>query len=328
MPFCGLQNIGNTCYFNTTLQCLARCPGLLKILERNMQKGIRLKGGGERCLQVLLEYKNLLKAMEKCTILSPDRLISRVQQYASTRRGSQFKSMRIQHDMSESLLFLLQILHLSISYKASITIKGNPKTFQDEQIFESMTHFKNNFKDEYSEIIPSFYGQFQTCCHRLNKNSFSYAYDPFATIQLDIPCDKKNVNLYDCFNAFCSLDVIETEDEIIHKRMKFWSFPEYLIIVLKRFTAGCRKRHDNVRIPFDIDLRNYCVGPNKSSCQFTLIATGNHKGGTRGGHYYAQIKDYQSDKWFTCNDNSVNRTSKAAISSPFAYCLIYEKKEK
>ena len=321
---CGLNNVGNTCYLNTTLQCLIRCPQLFEILKSNCN---RVETYSKPEKTIFIKLHQLCISMKTNSKFTPNELIQNLELLARKNKHLQFSNLRLQHDMSEFLMYIVNKIHEAISHKVSIQIKGTPDTSLDNQTINAMTQFKEFFSDNYSDVVPAFFGQFQSSIHYINSNKFSYAYNPFMSIQLDIPNNTgTRLNLYDCFNKFTSVETINSDETKIHMRFKIWKFPKYLIIVLKRFTQQCRKRNDIIDIPLTFDGREYCVGPSKFKSKFKLISVGNHRGSTRGGHYYAYVRDIVSDNWFICNDCTVRPLNNInSISSPFAYCLIYEK---
>lgn len=316
----GLNNLGNTCYLNTTLQCLFRCDDFVTML---MGVNPRPKGRPPPTIHL----KNLALQMNVKDVSSPNVLISAIEEYAKKQQHSQFQMLRRQHDMSEFMLFLIDFIHTEVERSVSIHIDGKPKDENEKQIIQSMVQFKGFFAEHYSDLIPLFFGQYQSSVHTLNSNKFSYNYDPFVTIQLDIPPpSKKSLHLYDCFNHFSETESIKTDTGTLHKYIHFWKLPQYLIIVLKRFSYTGRKRNENIEIPHELDLRRYTEGPEKFKSRFSLVAVGNHRGSTRGGHYYAFVKDAKSETWMICNDNTFRcLNSKKSISTPFAYCLFYKK---
>ena len=318
----GLQNLGNTCYLNTAFQCLFRCTDFVKMLLKVPPRSVTNK------LPVLL--KNLILDMNVREVVSPHILLQYIETHARRTKHRQFNALRRQHDMSEFINYILDLLHMTMERKVTIHIDGEPKTEIEKQTIDAMNTFKMFFSDHYSDLIPLFFGQYQSCTHRLTSNTFSYTYDPFSTIQLEIPPKSSGpIHLYDCFNHMTNVEKIQLPKDTIHKTLKFWKLPNYLIIVLTRFSAMGQKRNENIEIPLELDLRKYTNGPERFLSQYSLVSVGNHRGSVRGGHYYAYVKDEKSGKWFVCNDNQVRPiNSIRSISSPFAYCLLYVKSNK
>lgn len=315
----GLNNLGNTCYLNTTLQCLFRCDDFVKMILR---ENPRPKGK----VPPTVTLKNLVLQMNVSKVSSPHEFLHLIETHARQKKHPQFQTLRRQHDMSEFLLYLLDYIHTETERCVKINIGGEAKNETEKQMIESMVQFKGFFSKHYSDIIPLFFGQFQSSIHKIKSNEFSYNYDPFVTIQLDIPPpSRKKFHLYDCLNHFSETEAIETSETTLHKNIRLWKLPQYLIIVLKRFSFTGRKRNENIEIPHTLDLRRFTEGPEKFKSTFSLIAVGNHRGSTRGGHYYAFVKS-NSGQWMICNDNTVLcLNSKTSISTPFAYCLFYKR---
>ena len=315
----GLQNLGNTCYLNTSLQCLFRCDDFVQLILKTHP---RLAPH-----PLLLNLKNLILNMNVHKVVSPHTVLRVIEATAIKSQHQQFSQMRCQHDMSEFIIYLLDLLHINTERKVTIKIAGKPNNEIAKQTIDAMSTFKDFFENHYSDLIPLFFGQYQSCTHNLSDNTFSYSYDPFSTIQLEIPPSYgKKLHLSDCFNFMVKSESIQLQKTTIHRTTKFWKFPKYIIIVLGRFSATGKKRNENIEIPQTLDLRQYTNGPEQYLSKFSLISVGNHRGSVAGGHYYAYVKDRKSQKWFVCNDNTIRpMNSTQSISSPFAYCLLYVK---
>ena len=236
----GLNNLGNTCYLNTTLQCLFRCDDFVKMILR---ENPRPKGK----VPPTVTLKNLVLQMNVSKVSSPHEFLHLIETHARQTKHPQFQTLRRQHDMSEFLLYLLDYIHTETERCVKINIGGEAKNETEKQMIESMVQFKGFFSKHYSDLIPLFFGQFQSSIHKIKSNEFSYNYDPFVTIQLDIPPpSRKKFHLYDCLNHFSETEAIETSETTLHKNIRLWKLPQYLIIVLKRFSFTGRKRNEKI----------------------------------------------------------------------------------
>jgi ubiquitin C-terminal hydrolase len=78
-----------------------------------------------------------------------------------------------------------------------------------------------------------------------------------------------------------------------------------------------------------LDLSKYVKVYNKKSFIYDLYGICNHAGGTRGGHYTANIKN-ANGYWYKFNDTNVNKINPdyndKTLITPQAYCLFYQKK--
>jgi ubiquitin C-terminal hydrolase len=159
-------------------------------------------------------------------------------------------------------------------------------------------------------------------------------------LDLPIPLPKANTNtngyrirLTDCFDGFMADEILTgwfnektKEYEPVKKNITFWSFPNVLMIILKRYSPdGQYKNTEFVDFPLDnLDLSKYVVGYNANSYKYKLFGVANHMGGILGGHYTAFV--HTEDKWYCFNDEHVSEVPENMIVSPAAYCLFYRKK--
>jgi ubiquitin C-terminal hydrolase len=59
------------------------------------------------------------------------------------------------------------------------------------------------------------------------------------------------------------------------------------------------------------------------SNKFSLVATINHSGNLVAGHYWAFIKEKNSNSWLQCNDKSVLKVKPSALNNNSFYVLFY-----
>lgn len=102
----GLKNLGNTCYFNVAVQCLAHAPPLAHHLMLNEYTGL---------CAVTFEYQKVLKQLFTCDTdepVDPSDLLG-----AFRELFPEFEE-RKQHDAQEVILKLIAVFERSIGIKA------------------------------------------------------------------------------------------------------------------------------------------------------------------------------------------------------------------
>ena len=325
----GLANLGNTCFMNTCLQLLSHTPELTESVKDKV-----IKDG-----ELLKEWISLREMMwsENCTI-NPGRWVGAVQKIARKKELMLFTGFA-QNDLPEFLLFLINTFHESISRKVSMNIKGEPENQTDDMAIKCYTMMKNMYQKDYSEILKLFFGiHVSQIVNPETKKVLSNSPEPYFVVELPIPENKSNaVTMYDCFSHYSNPERLDGDNawfnedtkqkENVDKQMVFWSFPEILVIALKRFTNMNRKLNIKVDAPIeDLDLSPYVKGYNKETYKYELYGIGNHIGNPMGGHYFAYVKG-KSGNWYELNDTRVNQISKENIISPKSYVFFYRKKE-
>ena len=75
------------------------------------------------------------------------------------------------------------------------------------------------------------------------------------------------------------------------KQLMFFSLPQVLIIILKRFGNNLRRKNNMVDIPLaNLDLNKYVVGYQDRNTKYDLYGICNHMGNHAGGHYTSYVK--------------------------------------
>lgn len=323
----GLFNLGNTCYLNTTLQCLFHTPPLTQFvlqLQRVKQTDVSV---------LLAAFQQLLKQQQQQNPSSPInpetfvKLSALLSFQLHQTKGGEVFVIGQQHDMVEYLQFLFDCFHEALSYPVQMQITAHPQNKLDQLMVSSLQVWEQFFSKEYSIIVEQFTGQYLSVTHTVNQSDFSEMFDPFSILTLPLPLHKVPLTLYDCLDLFVTSEEMVIDNVKKNKTMLLWKLPNILIIHLKRFHNGMRKITSFVDIPFALNLSKYCKGYDQFKAQYDLYAVGNHSGGLNGGHYYATCKDptTPTSSWFVYNDNIVSSISSENVITPNAYCLFYQR---
>lgn len=322
----GLQNLGNTCYVNTVLQCLSCFPDFIQSIRTKSTFSPSIKNISGI---VNTQYKIFLTQQLKPdnTIISPKLLIASLQHFVRNSESSNIHTtitnITSQNDAHEFILLFLSILHETTKEKVSINISGQVESKEDEDIHAAMKAYKRFHEKEYSIITKCFTGQYISSLLNVDENEVSKIFEPFTCIEVEIPSMMSMPSIYDCFNHFTKNEKIDGRNQ--YKSIRFWKLPDILIVTIKRFNNMGKKNNQHVKIFPEICMEHYCAGPDKHRSKYKLKAICNHTGSVSGGHYYAYCYSDKKKEWFLANDAMIRPIRTTTISTSQAYCLFYEK---
>ena len=166
----GLANLGNTCFMNTTLQCLSHTYKFNDFLKTGNYKQ-KLKKKPESL--IIMEWDKLRDMIwsENC-IISPGGFLSSVQKVAKIKGKFLFTGYA-QNDLPEFLSFIIDCFHTAIMREVNMKIKGKVLTDKDKVAKKCYSMMKNMYKKEYSEILDIFYGIHVSCVKGEQDNTLS-----------------------------------------------------------------------------------------------------------------------------------------------------------
>ena len=202
-PNLGLTNLGNSCYMNSSLQCLFAIKELTNYFlyyfkEEYLNKENVLGTGG-----VLTSgYINLLLTINNSTsnkYFSPEIFKIILGLCSQKYEGNE------QEDAHEFINYLLDMLHEDlnkVSNRSSINQNDNsynPNYLNASEEEKSIIDWNNFLKRNQSVLIDLFYGQYKSCviCPKCNFKSVSF--NSFLSLELPISENKNFVLIQICF---------------------------------------------------------------------------------------------------------------------------------
>ena len=329
----GLANLGNTCFINSTLQCLSHTYELNNLLDNNSLWEKKIKKKPESL--IFLEWNQLRKMMwsEDCTI-SPAGFIQAIQKVATIKGRDTFTGYS-QNDFTEFLHFVISCLHSSVEREVDMEITGNIKNSVDNIAKTCYDMMSNMYKKEYSEILSIFYGIHVSRTNTLDNSYENISPEPFFDLSIEIQNCK---TLVDCLDRYTSVEKLTGDNKLYNdkkkeyqdgeKRILFFDLPDILVITLKRFKNNNMKNQQHIDFPLEgLNFKKYMVGYDKNKYIYDLFGVANHSGGVLGGHYTSFIKA-QNNNWYHFNDTEVTQVNNLdKINTLKAYCFFYRKRK-
>jgi len=337
---CGIVNIGNTCFLNSTLQCLSHTLKLTDyLLSKKFENEIENKNKKE--YKLLNSYINLLVNLwDTNQLVKPKNFLDVLSLFINKYSRLQ------QQDSHECLMYILDYIHKAMSYEVEVYISGEPKTRTDELMKNSLETWKSFYENNFSYIVELFNGMTYNKIKCIS-NSCDFqedVFEPFNCISLDIPFENSDItiDLDTCLTKhFQDNEKIESwkcekcEKKGCSKNTQLWSLSNYIIIQFKRFKSGSgnnnkfNKITKQIEFPLDdLNLSKY-ISSDKADPNnyiYSLYAVNYHSGSLNSGHYWSCCKN-MDENWYLFNDGHVTKFNPSNdVLYKDAYLLFYYRK--
>jgi ubiquitin C-terminal hydrolase len=342
----GFNNLGNTCFLNSTLQCLAYCPPFCQSLmdmprsDNNNQttspsdQSKKVNHGRMFTLALAALFRRLHTADNSNGAMSPRRIVNALPLLGSSstrRNGYKFRPGR-QEDAHEFLVHLLDAMNDGELREAGID--ANKSGWRDRLPVPRL--------DETTFVHRIFGGYLRSQVRCTDCGYRSNTYDPFLDLSLEISRNSCH-SISSAFNEFTRKETLDSQNRwkcsgckkrvCATKQLTVFRPPLSLCIQLKRFTfggmfGGGKKISKPVEFPAELQLPL----SDGRSCGYALTGIVIHIGGSASsGHYtaYVQRPDGNGNrKWFHMDDSFVQPVSEQHVLRQHnAYVIMYCRQE-
>ncbi|CDY55010.1 BnaA10g29360D [Brassica napus] len=300
----GLENLGNTCYLNSVLQCLTYTEPLAAYLQ-DVAHEQRCRVAGFCALCAMQRHvRTALQSTGRS--VAPKYLVSNLRCVSQN-----FRKCR-QEDAHEYMINLLECMH-----KCCLA-SGVPSESSDAYR-SSLVHkiFGGSLRSQV---------KCTQCSHCSDK------FDPFLDLSLDI---SRADSLQRALLRFTAVELLDNGSKVYQcerckqkvkavKQLTVFKAPSVLTVHLKRFEAYRSEKIDKkVEFPPAIDMKPFVSGPYEGNLKYTLYGVLVHCGGSiHSGHYYCFVRT-SSGMWYSLDDNEVIQASEKTVFNQKAYMLFY-----
>ncbi|XP_053939443.1 ubiquitin carboxyl-terminal hydrolase 36 isoform X2 [Cuculus canorus] len=298
----GLRNLGNTCFLNSTVQCLTYTPPLANyLLSREHSRTCQR---GEFCMLCTMENHMIQVFGSSGSAIQPISFIRGIKKIAKhIRFGSQ-------EDAHEFLNFTIDAMQRACLNGYTQLDRQTQTTTLVHRIFGGYLRSRVKCKG----------------C-----NSASDTYEPFLDLAVEV---KEAENIQQALNLFVRPEMLCKENAYMCdkcktkvraiKRFSIHQASNVLTLSLKRFSnfSGGKITKD-VAYPEFLDIRPYMSENEGDPIKYKLYAVLVHSGYCcRSGHYYCYVKA-SNGQWYEMNDAIVRLSNIKVVLNQQAYVLFY-----
>ncbi|CAF1698581.1 hypothetical protein HID58_051231 [Brassica napus] len=300
----GLENLGNTCFLNSVLQCLTYTEPLAAYLhDVGHEKRCHVAGFCALCA-MQKHVRNALQATGK--ILAPKYLVSNLRCVSRN-----FRNCR-QEDAHEYMINLLECMH-------KCSLPSGVSSESSDAYRSSLVHkiFGGSLRSRV---------KCAQCSHCSDK------FDPFLDLSLDI---SKADSLQRALTRFTAVELLDNGAKVYQcerckqkvkatKELTVSKAPYVLTVHLKRFEAHRSEKIDKkVDFASAVDMKPFVSGPCEGNLKYTLYGVLVHYGRSIHSGHYACFVRTSSGMWYSLDDNRVLQVSEKNVFNQKAYMLFY-----
>jgi len=305
----GLQNLGNTCYFNAVMQCLLQVAQLKMVLldSSEITDDLILTSALRSFFQEMYSTQNKHS-------FNPQNLFQALCRLPECKHYPEYQ----QQDSRELIGFLLDGINDEMESKMpELLFQGRLQSIIKCLSCGTLSKSEEPFWTLPIDLVSRLNSESASSEERDNAVSMkSYSLEELLRSFTEIE-SLSGENLYEC--DYCEAKVLAT------KQFKISSAPNTLIVHIKRFfhKGNGGKLENFVRFKREFSLANACVSKNSCSSYY-IRAIVVHRGATlSSGHYVAYARTI-AKPWVEFDDRKCTVVNWDFVKKQNAYLLFYD----
>ncbi|KAL5698925.1 ubiquitinyl hydrolase 1 [Ranunculus cassubicifolius] len=301
----GLENLGNTCFLNSVLQCLTYTEPFAAYLHSGKHKSSCQVVGFCAMCAIQNHVRRVLQYSGK--ILAPKHLVVNM-----SRISRNFRYAR-QEDAHEYMVNLLESMHkccLPLGFPTEA-----PSAYEKSLVYKI---FGGRLRSQV---------KCTECSYESNK------YDPILDLSLEIA---KASSLLKALRNFTDVEELDGGEKHYQcqgcnkkvkaiRQLTIHKAPYVLTIHFKRFGSLIPGQKIDKKVEFSpaLDLKPFVTGTYEGDLKYTLYGVLVHAGwNTHSGHYYCFVRT-STGLWYVLDDNEVFQVPEKIVLQQKAYMLFY-----
>jgi ubiquitin C-terminal hydrolase len=349
----GIENLGSTCAINSLIQIITRNDILRNIILNN---NFAVNTISEQLKEIInlmyVQNNSIIPRKFLSTFFTIFKDIFYLGEQIDIGELWTFLSDKISEESDESV----EIDTVSASLHGDrLELKDyltQGVVYKDDQEFHNAIvnckllkkkyeYYYNKFNKKPNMWLKSTQGFYLNTTRCLHCNLTFYNFEPFTSLNIDIPKDIPNPKISDMISKSLKEEVIQgdwfcskcNKNMAYKKSTKLWKLPDVLVIIIKRFINIQLKNDAPISINDYLNFNKGSILSNKKDVVYNLSSVALHFGSLNGGHYSAICNTPDGNILY--DDRNVIKIDIEELSQRInfrdknsnAYMLVYTKKK-
>ena len=323
----GIQNMGNTCYSNSTIQLLRACPEWNAFcVSQNFEEQLQHLSSENSPKRILLAYQDILKSLWSAHLPAYVRPLGFISEIRKAVKGTVYEmfGIPIPNDSHEFLVYLMDNFHEALKVEEPYIEKSIPEEASqyDKMLIMAENGWEKFISKNNSEIVRLFFGMMRKTIRCTNCHNHSYQWEVFNSLK--VPCEGDN------FQEWIKNEVKESEIEGYHCDnckgrhlailfSHLWKLPHSLFLTIRRFHYNGSKNmsvcpYRGETLSFSEFFAEESNDPSRY-WNYELRGVSDHHGTHMGGHYTAQFKHPIFGEWWWMDDETGKKMEQPQFSA-------------